>query len=116
MGTQLHLPKMGSGPLPNVYCGQTAGWIKMALGMEVGLGPGYIVLDGDPAPSSKRVQSPSLTICYFAPVRRIAICVSVCLSMFVCPVVSQKPRPNFTKFHVHATRGFGYGLIGPPLL
>ena len=22
-----------------VYCGQTAGWIKMLLGMEVGLGP-----------------------------------------------------------------------------
>jgi len=28
---------------------QTAGWIKTALGMEVGLGPGHIVLDGDPA-------------------------------------------------------------------
>jgi len=25
----------------------TAGWIKMALGMEVGLDPGHIVLDGD---------------------------------------------------------------------
>ena len=31
-----------------VYCGQTAGWIKMPLGTEVGLGPGDIVLDGDP--------------------------------------------------------------------
>jgi len=30
-----------------VYCGQTVGWIKMPLGMEVGLGPGDIVLDGD---------------------------------------------------------------------
>jgi len=26
-----------------------AGWIKMALGVEVGLGSGHIVLDGDPA-------------------------------------------------------------------
>ena len=34
----------------HVYCGQTTGWIKMALGTEVGLGPGHIVLDGDPAP------------------------------------------------------------------
>ena len=34
-----------------VYCRQTAGWIKMPLGMEVGLGPGDIVLDGDAAPS-----------------------------------------------------------------
>jgi len=33
-----------------VYCGQTAGWIKMVLGMEVGLSPGDFVLDGDPAP------------------------------------------------------------------
>jgi len=30
----------------------------MALGTEVGLGPGYIVLDGDPAPLPKRGQSP----------------------------------------------------------
>jgi len=34
------------------YCGQTVGWIKMPLGMEVGLGPGHIVLDGDWGPSS----------------------------------------------------------------
>ena len=29
-----------------VYCGQTVEWIKMKLGMEVGLGTGHIVLDG----------------------------------------------------------------------
>jgi len=29
----------------HVYCGQTAGWIKMPHGTEVGLGPGDIVLD-----------------------------------------------------------------------
>jgi len=32
-----------------VYCGQTVGRIKMPLGVEVGLVPGDIVLDGDPA-------------------------------------------------------------------
>ena len=32
-----------------VYCGQTVGLIKMKLGTEVGLGPGNIVLDGDPS-------------------------------------------------------------------
>ena len=26
-----------------------AAWIKMSLGMELGLGPGDFVLDGDPA-------------------------------------------------------------------
>jgi len=58
MGTQLHLPKKGAEPAPqfsaHVYCVQTTGWIKMALGMEVGLGLGHIVLDGDPAPLPKR--------------------------------------------------------------
>ena len=34
-----------------VYCGQTVRWIKMPLGMEVGLRPGHAVLDGDPASS-----------------------------------------------------------------
>ena len=40
--------------LANVYCGKTAGWIKMALGMEVGLSPGDFVLDGDPTPSPQK--------------------------------------------------------------
>ena len=35
--------------LAPVFCGQTAGWIKMPVGMNVGLGPCHIVLDGDPA-------------------------------------------------------------------
>ena len=38
-----------------VYCGQKVGWIKMPLGTvgtEVGLGPGDIVLDGNPVPLS----------------------------------------------------------------
>ena len=33
-----------------VYCVQTVGWIKMKLGVQVGLDPGQIVLDGDAAP------------------------------------------------------------------
>jgi len=37
------------------YCGQTVRWIKMKLGVAVGLGPGHIVLDGDPVtPSPKK--------------------------------------------------------------
>ena len=54
-------PKRGRSPqfLAHVYCGQTAAWIKMPLGMEVGLGPGNTVLDGDPAPlPQKSWQSP----------------------------------------------------------
>jgi len=41
-----------------VYCGQTVGWIKIKLGKQVGLGPGHIVLDGDPAPPSKGYSFP----------------------------------------------------------
>ena len=40
------------------YCGQTAGWIKMPLGMGVGLGPSHIMLDGDPVPFPKRNAAP----------------------------------------------------------
>jgi len=43
----------------HVYCGKTAGWIKMALAMEVSVGPGHIELDGVPA-SAKRAQQPPL--------------------------------------------------------
>jgi len=41
-----------------VYCGHTVGWIKTKLGMQVGLGPGHIVLDGDPAPLPKKGAEP----------------------------------------------------------
>jgi len=37
---------------------QMAGWIKMPLGREVGLGPRHIVLDGDPAPLPKNGAEP----------------------------------------------------------
>jgi len=43
----------------HVYCGQTAGWIKMSLSTEVGLSPGQIVLDMDPAPNKKAAQPPN---------------------------------------------------------
>ena len=54
--------------LAHVYCGQTAGWIKMPLGTEVGLGPGYIVLDGDPAAlPARRGKAPIFGPCLLWP-------------------------------------------------
>ena len=50
------LNKGGGAPsqfLAHFYCGQTAGCIKMSLGMEVGLSPGDFVLDGYPVPLPK---------------------------------------------------------------
>ena len=44
-----------------VYCGQTVGWIKMKLGVEVGLGHGHIVLDGDPDPPSPKGHRPQFS-------------------------------------------------------
>jgi len=38
---------------------QNDGWIKMSLGMEVGLSPGDIVLDGDPATHKRSTASPN---------------------------------------------------------
>jgi len=43
-----------------VHCGQTVGWIKMPLGTEIGIGPGDIVLDGNPAPPTERGTAPPL--------------------------------------------------------
>jgi len=55
IGTQLPSSKGAQPPQisAHVYCDQTAGWIKMPLGVEIGIGPGHIVLAGDPAPAKK---------------------------------------------------------------
>ena len=50
-----------------VYRGQTIGRIRMKLGVQVGLGPGHIVLDGDLAPLQKGTASQFLAhICCIA--------------------------------------------------
>jgi len=57
------LPKKGAQPpfSAHVCCGQMAGWIKMPLSATVGLGPGHIVLHGDPAhPPPKGAQAPNV--------------------------------------------------------
>jgi len=80
-------PKGGRAPpqfSAHVYCGQTAGWIKVALGMEVGLGPGHIVLDGNPAPLPKKgtespIFGPFLANVYMLSPVRLSVCLSVCL-------------------------------------
>jgi len=48
-----------------VHCGQTVVRIKMKLSMQVGLGPGHIVLGGDPAPPPLKGHTPHFrpTIC-----------------------------------------------------
>jgi len=45
----------------HVWCGQTAGWIKMPLGMEVGLGPGDCVRWGPSSPPQKGGTQPQFS-------------------------------------------------------
>jgi len=49
-GRRAQLPQFSA----RVYCGQTAGCIRIPLGTEVCLGPGDIVLDGGSAPPPQR--------------------------------------------------------------
>jgi len=42
-----------------------AAWIKMSLGMEVGLGPRDFVLEGDPAPLPKKGAEPLQFVAHF---------------------------------------------------
>ena len=53
-------PRKGTAPQfsAHIYCGQTAGWMKIPLGTEVDLSPRHIVLDGNPAPPAKGAQQP----------------------------------------------------------
>ena len=41
---------------------QTAGWMKLVLGMEIGLSPGDFVLDGDPVPFPQKGAEPPYQI------------------------------------------------------
>ena len=49
-------PKGGRAPQfsAHICCSQMAGWIKIPLGMEVGLSPGDFVLNGNPTPLNFR--------------------------------------------------------------
>ena len=57
--------------LAHVYCGQTAGWIKVPLGMEVNLGLRDIVFDVDPAtPRKKGTPTPTQFLAHVFPVNQ----------------------------------------------
>jgi len=47
--------------MAHVYCGQTAGWMKMPLGVEIGLGQGRVVLDGDLFPQRRNTAAPQFS-------------------------------------------------------
>jgi len=66
--------------LAHVCCGQTAGWIKIPLGMEVSLGPGDIVLNRGPSSPLKRGTAPFFGPCLLRPNGRPSqLLLSTCL-------------------------------------
>jgi len=62
METQLPLPKGTQIPniQPKSVVAKTAGWLKMPLDMQVGLGPSDFVLDADPPPLPKKGAEPPI--------------------------------------------------------
>ena len=121
MGTQLPPPQKGAETpkfSAHMYCGQTAGCIKMQLGMEVGLSPGDFVLDGDPVhPSPKRGRSPQFSACVYcgqtAGWIKMALGVEVGLGpRYIVldgdpaplPKGGQSPIPNFQPMSIVAKR------------
>ena len=81
-----HRPKKRTEPpqfSAHFYCGQTAGCIKMVLGMEVGLGPRHIVLDGDTAPSPQKGAQPQFLADFYCG--QAAGCIKMPFGMEVGP-------------------------------
>jgi len=85
--------------------GQTVAWIKMLLGMEVGLAPGHTVLDGDTAPTFRHMsvvakRSPiSVTAELFFLQRAQCSHCKRCISYSnsVCPSVCPSVRLSVTR-------------------
>ena len=112
-GDPAPLPHRGTAPQFSVHicCGQMAGWIKMPLGMEVGLDPGDCVRWRPSSPPQKGGEAPKLSAhVYYGQTTgwiKMTLCMKVRLSQgdFVLdgdPALPQKgggaPSPIFSKF------------------
>jgi len=103
-----------------VYCGQTVEWIKMLLGTEVGLGPGDIVLDGDPDSPKRGHNSPrfSVHVCGGQTARRIKrpLGTEVGLSPGHIVLGPSSPAPKGAQQHPHFSAHVSFGhTIRPPI-
>jgi len=97
----------------------------MTLGMEVGLGPGHIALDGEPTPLPKRGQNPQFSAHFYC--RQTAGWIKMTLGMgvglgpgdFVFDGDPAIPRtegtPTTTKLLAHAYCGHTAGWMKTPL-
>ena len=118
------LPPKGA-PQPHfsahVYCGRTAGWIRVPLGTEVGLNPGDVVLDCDPAPHVRGLSSlPPLfgPLCSGMVAHISTLLLSTCFSkptqseLLRCRIytVSQKTSHRWLAITLRHMNGFWYFL------
>jgi len=118
------LSKRGQSPQFPAHCDQTAGWIKMPLGTEVGLDPGNVVLDGDPAPPKKgKPQFAAQVYC-----GQTAVCIRMQLGTEVgfslvdivldghpaLPPLKRHSAPNFWSMSVAPKQLDGLRCIPPP--
>jgi len=92
----------------HVYCGQTAAWITMPLGTEVGLSQGDFVSDGDPAPLPKRGRSFHPQFSAHVHCGQTAGWIKMALGMEVDlgprHIVLDEPPPNFWPIFIVAKR------------
>jgi len=126
MGTQLPSPERGhSSPhfSARVYCGQTDRWIKVPLGIQVGLGPGRIVLDvldGNPAPPKKKTVPNFRPCLLYQTARWIKMPLGTELGLGPGDIVlDEDPAPpkqgNSPHFSAHVYCGQTAGWIKMPL-
>jgi len=103
-------PKGGTAPM---YCSQTAVRIKMPLGTGIGLGPGHIVLHGDPTPPKKGHSSPRIFgPCLLWPTAGwIKVPLGTEVGLGPCDIVSSSPlkraQPQHPHFSAHVYCGHG---------
>jgi len=109
-----------------MYCEQTAGWIKMPLGMEIGLGSGHVMLDGAqfPPPQKKRGTVPQFSahVCFGQTAGLIKMPLGttvavgpgyILLDGDAAPQKGHSPPPP--EFSAHVCCGQMAGLIKMPL-
>jgi len=99
----------------HVYCSQAAGWIKMALGTEVDLGPGHTAFDGDPTPLPKKGLQPPI----FGPFcGQTAGCIKMPgTASAICPfVLDGDPAPSHKKGHSLPLNFRPISIVDPRLI
>jgi len=106
VGPAPHPPK-GHNPQfsAHVCCGQMDRWMKMPLGTEVpvGLGPGHIVLDGDPVPLPRKSTTPIFAAHVYCGqmITHLRCCWALALISVSIPVPGMSEASQFDTFDTY---------------